>query len=187
MPHLQLATCYPYDHLWMSHGGQIDRYPRSDFFTHIQPSKKRQRHSSITLTSQIQNDDFCRFVAYPRPNDPESTLIAAGTRSGLLYFFHQPSTSASSDPENFDSVHFRAHQGDLHCVDLILDHGLAVTGSRDRTVKIWKMDGEMKSMLDFGDRIWCVKANNRHRPQLVAVGSAACFGCAPVTLWDIER
>jgi WD40 repeat protein len=162
------------------------------------PSKKtRSSKTSVEFNGQFENDDFCRFVISRQSSSDEGDILAAaGTRTGLLYYFK--GTVSKGDIEISNSNYIQAHDSDLHCVDLEVPSSLAITGSRDRTVKIWQLPAlssdfdeddraSLKASLKLADRAWCLKTN-RERAPLLAVGSAACWNdCAPVTLWDLER
>ena len=75
-----------------------------------------------------------------------------------------------------------AHQGNINCVSVSPDHGLIVTGSQDKTAKLWRSsDLSLVSVLRGHSRgVWCAQFSPADK--LVATGG----GDAVVRLWSIS-
>eukprot|EP00079_Xenopus_tropicalis_P037549 XP_017951320.1 PREDICTED: F-box/WD repeat-containing protein 4 isoform X5 [Xenopus tropicalis] len=84
------------------------------------------------------------------------------------------------------SIHFTAHDQDVNCVDC--HRGIIVSGSRDRTAKVWSLtpsrDGHCLHTIQTDDRVWSVAIN----PILSSfiTGTACCGHTSPLRIWDLQ-
>ncbi|KDR10685.1 F-box/WD repeat-containing protein 4 [Zootermopsis nevadensis] len=80
-----------------------------------------------------------------------------------------------------------SHRGDVVAVDMF--GNIVVSGSHDKTVKLWRVSEQglimLKLNIDVGDRIWAVSV----QPQgnICCVGSAGYWQVPPLHVFDMER
>ena len=105
------------------------------------------------------------------------------------------------------------HGSEVSAVDIIRSSGLLVTGSRDRTVKIWTLDPysassggssgpassderpsyerastfpSLSATLNLGDRIWSLAANP-YGGNRIAIGTAGLMGIPSLRVVDLAK
>ncbi|NXF60700.1 FBXW4 protein, partial [Ciccaba nigrolineata] len=84
------------------------------------------------------------------------------------------------------SVKFSAHEQEVNCVDF--QGGLIVSGSRDRTAKVWSLStgrvGQCLHTVQTEDRVWSIAIS----PLLSSfvTGTACCGHTSPLRIWDLE-
>ncbi|XP_068255741.1 F-box/WD repeat-containing protein 4 isoform X3 [Nyctibius grandis] len=84
------------------------------------------------------------------------------------------------------SVKFSAHEQEVNCVDF--QDGLIVSGSRDRTAKVWSLSagrvGQCLHTVQTEDRVWSIAIS----PLLSSfvTGTACCGHTSPLRIWDLE-
>ncbi|XP_068597216.1 F-box/WD repeat-containing protein 4 [Brachionichthys hirsutus] len=112
--------------------------------------------------------DVCRFVV------TESHLISSGSDGRILVRSRRSGTT----------VDLSGHNQEVNCIDA--KDGLIVSGSRDRTVRIWTLASNWRrDSLVMNDRVWSVALN----PALSSfvTGTACCENFSPLRIWDVER
>eukprot|EP00079_Xenopus_tropicalis_P016717 XP_004915915.1 PREDICTED: F-box/WD repeat-containing protein 4 isoform X3 [Xenopus tropicalis] len=116
-------------------------------------------------------EDVCRFVL-------NNSHIISGGGDGRI---------AIHKVHSAFSIHFTAHDQDVNCVDC--HRGIIVSGSRDRTAKVWSLtpsrDGHCLHTIQTDDRVWSVAIN----PILSSfiTGTACCGHTSPLRIWDLQR
>lgn len=82
-----------------------------------------------------------------------------------------------------------AHGCDVTCVDMNLD--IFVTGSRDKSFKIWQMLDEnlvcpnVYKGVEIGDKIWSLGLSPKSLQ--IAIGSAGYEKITPLHIFDLHR
>ncbi|XP_029962726.1 F-box/WD repeat-containing protein 4 [Salarias fasciatus] len=112
--------------------------------------------------------DVCRFVSTP------SHLISGGSDGRILVHSRRAGGSAE----------LPGHSQEVHCLDCRED--LIVSGSRDRTVRIWSLSSSSpRETLPMSDRVWSVAISPAQSS--FVTGTACCEDRAPLRIWDTER
>ncbi|XP_047460063.1 F-box/WD repeat-containing protein 4 [Mugil cephalus] len=156
LPWLQLDG----DVLFLSQAGDVGAY-------HLHQVSKRLQRNPFEIYSG-HNGDVCRFVL------TESQLISGGSDGKILVH------SRRSD----ESVELSGHNQEVNCLDS--KDGLIVSGSRDRTVRVWTPASMSPTdTIPMYDRVWSVAIS----PTLssFATGTACCENFSPLSIWDVER
>ncbi|CAJ1066566.1 F-box/WD repeat-containing protein 4 [Xyrichtys novacula] len=112
--------------------------------------------------------DVCRFAL------TDSHLISGGSDGKILVH------SRRSDM----SMELSGHNQEVNCLDS--KDGLIVSGSRDRTARIWTLTSSCtRHIIPMYDRVWSVAIS----PTLSSfvTGTACCENLSPLCIWDIER
>ncbi|XP_072247723.1 F-box/WD repeat-containing protein 4 isoform X3 [Leuresthes tenuis] len=76
------------------------------------------------------------------------------------------------------------HSQEVNCLDS--KDGLIISGSRDRTARIWTLTSSFpRATIPMFDRVWSVAIN----PTLSSfvTGTACCENFSPLRIWDVER
>ncbi|XP_040354991.1 F-box/WD repeat-containing protein 4 isoform X2 [Ixodes scapularis] len=156
MPWLQLER----DALWYSRGSAILRLVRlADGSVAEQPS----------LTLRGHSDDVGRFVC-------KGGLVVSGGNDGSLCIW----TAAQGALLH---CRWRCSSKAISCVDYT--QNVVVTGSRDRTVKVWTLKSHVSSLgysIPMWDRVCSVALSEC----LLITGSAGCNGIAPLQAYDLS-
>ncbi|XP_068053968.1 F-box/WD repeat-containing protein 4 isoform X3 [Anomalospiza imberbis] len=115
-------------------------------------------------------EDVCRFVLV------NSNIVSGGGDGSIV--LHKIHGSYS--------VKFSAHEQEVNCVDF--QGGLIVSGSRDRTAKVWSLSagrvGQCLHTVQTEDRVWSIAIS----PLLSSfvTGTACCGHISPLRIWDLE-
>ncbi|XP_075010992.1 F-box/WD repeat-containing protein 4 isoform X2 [Calonectris borealis] len=115
-------------------------------------------------------EDVCRFVLV------NSHIVSGGGDGNIV--LHKIHGSYS--------VKFSAHEQEVNCVDF--QGGLIVSGSRDRTAKVWSLSagrvGQCLHTVQTEDRVWSIAIS----PLLSSfvTGTACCGHTSPLRIWDLE-
>ncbi|XP_076598932.1 F-box/WD repeat-containing protein 4 [Chaetodon auriga] len=112
--------------------------------------------------------DVCRFVVM------DSHLISGGSDGKILVH------SRRSDV----SMELSGHDQEVNCLDS--KDGLIISGSRDRTTRIWTLTSSCpRHTIPMFDRVWSVAIS----PTLSSfvTGTACCETYSPLRIWDVER
>ncbi|XP_058696936.1 F-box/WD repeat-containing protein 4 isoform X3 [Poecile atricapillus] len=115
-------------------------------------------------------EDVCRFVLV------NSHIVSGGGDGSIV--LHKIHGSYS--------VKFSAHEQEVNCVDF--QGGLIVSGSRDRTAKVWSLSagrvGQCLHTVQTEDRVWSIAIS----PLLSSfvTGTACCGHTSPLRIWDLE-
>ncbi|KAF4791435.1 F-box/WD repeat-containing protein 4 [Turdus rufiventris] len=115
-------------------------------------------------------EDVCRFVLV------NSHIVSGGGDGSIV--LHKIHGSYS--------VKFSAHEQEVNCVDF--QGGLIVSGSRDRTAKVWSLSagrvGQCLHTVQTEDRVWSIAIS----PLLSSfvTGTACCDHTSPLRIWDLE-
>lgn len=156
LPWLQLDG----DVLFLSQAAEIGAYYQR------QDSGKLQR-SPFEIYSGHKGD-VCRFVL------TESDLISGGSDGKILVHSRKSDTS----------VELSGHNQEVNCLDS--KDGLIISGSRDRTARIWTLTSSCtRNIIPMYDRVWSVAIS----PALSSfvTGTACCENLSPLRIWDVER
>ncbi|XP_053804773.1 F-box/WD repeat-containing protein 4 isoform X3 [Vidua chalybeata] len=127
-----------------------------------------QRHPQAIFSGH--QEDVCRFVLV----NPH-IVSGGGDGSIVLHKIH-----------GSYSVKFSAHEQEVNCVDF--QGGLIVSGSRDRTAKVWSLSagrvGQCLHTVQTEDRVWSIAIS----PLLSSfvTGTACCGHISPLRIWDLE-
>ncbi|KAM4702833.1 F-box/WD repeat-containing protein 4 [Rhinophrynus dorsalis] len=162
-----LSTLMPWIHLdgdllYLSQAEEIRAYR-----LHPHSNGLHRRPFSVFLGHQ---EDVCRFVL------TNSHLISGGGDGKIV--LHKVHSSVS--------IQFTAHEQDVNCVDC--HGGILVSGSRDRTAKVWTMSSsrvcQCLHTIQTEDRVWSVAIN----PVLSSfvTGTACCGHTSPLRIWDLQ-
>jgi len=185
MPRIQLQRST----LWVSWGKHIWSHPRR---------KDGSVHNTTNKVLKGHTDDVSKFVVR------EGCLISGG-RDRALFGWN------AETGEFMFSKRF-CHGSEVSAVDIMTRHGLIVTGSRDKTVKIWTLDNSYLSSsggdssggsaderaydpkgrtfpqtvntLNLRDRVWSLAADPGGRR--VVVGTAGLAGVPSLHVIDLE-
>ncbi|KAL2083459.1 hypothetical protein ACEWY4_021232 [Coilia grayii] len=159
LPWLQLDR----DVLYLSQAADIGAY-------HLSAERGRFQHRRFALFSGHQ-EDVCRFVL------TDTHLISAGG-DGKIIIHHR---------RDDISMEFYGHNQEVNCIDC--KGGLIVSGSRDRTARIWTLSpnrvGECLHTIPLFDRVWSIAIS----PTIstFVTGTACCVNSTPLRIWDTER
>lgn len=186
MPRIELEQ----SSLWVSWGNKIWSHPR-----HADGTVGRM----TTRVLKGHTDDVSRFVV------KDGYLISGGRDKSLQGW--------NSETGEFLFAKRYCHGSEVSAVDIIRSSGLLVTGSRDRTVKIWSLDPysagsggssgpdssderpsyekastfpSLSATLNFGDRIWSLAANP-YEGNRVVVGTAGLMGIPSLRVVDLGK
>ncbi|NXH96947.1 FBXW4 protein, partial [Pachycephala philippinensis] len=127
-----------------------------------------QRHPQAIFSGH--QEDVCRFVLV------NSHIVSGGGDGSIV--LHKIHGSYS--------VKFSAHEQEVNCVDF--QGGLIVSGSRDRTAKVWSLStgrvGQCLHTVQTEDRVWSIAIS----PLLSSfvTGTACCGHTSPLRIWDLE-
>jgi len=163
MPRLQLEA----KRLWVSWGSKIWCHPRL-------PGGGISKTTSRVLRGH--SDDVSKFVV-------EEGMVVSGGRDRSLCAW-----SASSGEFLFARRY--CHGGEITAVDV--SGSVIVTGSRDTSVLVWGLQVDQHDVLmpvpvrrhAVEDRVWSVGLSPGQQ-QMIAVGTAATRGIAPLRLYDL--
>ncbi|XP_035462248.1 F-box/WD repeat-containing protein 4 [Scophthalmus maximus] len=112
--------------------------------------------------------DVCHFVL------TDSHLISGGSDGKILV--HSRTTGTVME--------LSGHNQEVNCLDS--KDGLIISGSRDRTARIWTLNSScLRDTIPLHDRVWSVALN----PTLSSfvTGTACCENFSPLRIWDVER
>lgn len=167
MPRLQLER----QRLWVSWGSKIWCHPRL-------PGGGVAKTTSRVLRGH--SDDVSKFVV-------DAGMVVSGGRDRSLCGW-------SANSGGFLFARRYCHGGEVTAVDVTAQGSVIVTGSRDSTVLVWGLqhDTEREGGLlpvpvrrhGIGDRVWSVAVSPQDSAVL-AVGTAATRGVAPLRLYDL--
>lgn len=169
MPRIQLDI----DTLWVSWGSQVWAHPRRSDGTVCRTAHRVLRGHS---------DDVSRFVV-------KDGLVVSGGRDRTLvgWWCHQSDTAYE-----FAFARRYCHGSEVSAVDVACYGSMVISGSRDRTVKMWQVPAtnndtiSLAHTVNIGDRIWSVAASpNSTSGGWVAVGSAGLCGVPSLHLLDV--
>ncbi|KAM9345049.1 F-box/WD repeat-containing protein 4 [Symphorus nematophorus] len=114
------------------------------------------------------NGDVCRFVV------TDSHLISGGSDGKILVHSRRRDMS----------MELSGHNQEVNCLDS--KDGLIISGSRDRTTRIWTLTSSCpRDTIPMYDRVWSVAIS----PTLSSfvTGTACCENFSPLRIWDVER
>jgi len=164
MPRLQLEA----KRLWVSWGSKIWCHPRL-------PGGGVSKTTSRVLRGH--SDDVSKFVV-------EEGMVVSGGRDRSLCAW-----SASSGEFLFARRY--CHGGEVTAVDVTAHGSVIVTGSRDTSVLVWGVQVDHDALMPVPvrrhaveDRVWSVAVSSGPQ-QMIAVGTAATRGVAPLRLFDL--
>ncbi|XP_071443152.1 F-box/WD repeat-containing protein 4 isoform X3 [Hetaerina americana] len=147
--------------LWISRGKSILAYKRGQ-------DHCLSRRPEIVLEGR--QEDVCHFVKY-------ENLIISGERYGALVGW-----SATTGEKTFELKN--GHSSDVNSVDYV--GCLAVSGSRDETVKVWNISDpstcEECFSIDIGDRVCSVALSPN--ADVFCCGSAGLYKISPLHIFD---
>ncbi|XP_071337758.1 F-box/WD repeat-containing protein 4 isoform X1 [Trachinotus anak] len=156
LPWLQLDG----DVLFLSQAADIGAY-------HLrQDSGRLQRHPFEIYSGH--SGDVCHFVL------TDSHLISGGSDGKILV--HSRTRDVSTQ--------LSGHNQEVNCLDS--KDGLIISGSRDRTTRIWTLTSSCpRDTIPMYDRVWSVAIS----PTLSSfvTGTACCENFSPLRIWDVER
>uniref|UniRef100_A0A3Q3JRN2 Uncharacterized protein n=1 Tax=Monopterus albus TaxID=43700 RepID=A0A3Q3JRN2_MONAL len=156
LPWLQLER----DVLFLSQAANIEAY-----YLH-QDSGRLQRNPFAIYSGH--SGDVCHFVL------TDLHLISGGSDGKILVH------SRMSDM----AVALSGHNQEVNCLDS--KDGLIISGSRDRTVRVWTLTSSYpRDTIPLYDRVWSV-AISPTRSSFVT-GTACCKNFSPLRIWDVER
>nr|XP_033796182.1 F-box/WD repeat-containing protein 4 isoform X1 [Geotrypetes seraphini] len=127
-------------------------------------------HRRPVAIFSAHQDDVCRFVL-------TNSHIISGGGDGKIGL-HKVHSSGS--------LQFSAHDQDVNCIDC--QGGVIVSGSRDRTAKVWSFSlgrlGQCLHTIQTEDRVWSVAIS----PLLSSfvTGTACCRHISPLRIWNLE-
>ncbi|XP_022063398.1 F-box/WD repeat-containing protein 4 isoform X1 [Acanthochromis polyacanthus] len=156
LPWLQLDG----DILFLSQAANIGAY-------HLHQGTKRLLRNPFQIYSGHQGD-VCRFAV------TDSNLISGGSDGKILVHSRR----------NHVSLELSGHNQEVNCIDS--KDGLIISGSRDRTVRIWTLTSSSpRDTIPMYDRVWSVAIS----PTLssFATGTACCESFSPLLIWNVER
>ncbi|XP_026164875.1 F-box/WD repeat-containing protein 4 isoform X2 [Mastacembelus armatus] len=146
--------------LFLSQAANIEAY-----YLRQDPGKLQSNPFKIYSAN---NGDVCHFVL------TDSHLISGRSDGKILIH------SRTSDM----LVELSGHNQEVNCLDS--KDGLIISGSRDRTVRIWTLTSSCpKETISMYDRVWSVAIS----PTLSSfvTGTACCNNFSPLRIWDVER
>jgi len=162
MPRIQLNA----ETIWVSWGAQVWAHPRRSDGTVCRTASQVLRGHS---------DDVSRFVV-------KDGLVVSGGRDKTLVGWRQ------YGGRNYEFAFARryCHGSEVSAVDVAHNGSIVISGSRDQTVKVWRVaeDDFLSpiSTINIGDRIWSLATS---KAGCVAVGSAGLYGIPSLTLLDL--
>uniref|UniRef100_A0A668AIZ3 F-box and WD repeat domain containing 4 n=1 Tax=Myripristis murdjan TaxID=586833 RepID=A0A668AIZ3_9TELE len=146
--------------LFLSQAANIGAY-------HLRQDKGKVPRNPFAIYSG-HNGDVCRFAL------TDSHLISGGSDGKVMV--HSRRSNVSKE--------LSGHNQEVNCLDA--RDRLIVSGSRDRTARIWTLDSSCpKYTITMYDRVWSVAIN----PTLSSfvTGTACCKNFSPLHIWDVER
>ncbi|XP_059215848.1 F-box/WD repeat-containing protein 4 [Centropristis striata] len=156
LPWLQLEG----NTLFLSQAGDIAAY-------HLHQDSGRLQRNPFEIYSG-HTGDVCRFVV------TDSHLISGGSDSRILVHSRRVHMS----------VELTGHKQEVNCLDS--KEGLIVSGSRDRTARIWTLTSRCpRHTIPTYDRVWSVAISPTLRS--FVTGTACCENYSPLRIWDVER
>ncbi|XP_010864775.1 F-box/WD repeat-containing protein 4 isoform X2 [Esox lucius] len=130
------------DVLYLSQAADIGVY-------HLRPDRGRLQRSPMALFSGHQ-EDVCRFAV-------TDTHLVSGGSDGKILVHHR---------RNGFSVEYSGHNQEVNCLDC--RGGLIVSGSRDRTARIWTLSSNFpRCTIPMNDRVWSVAISPTQRCELL--------------------
>ena len=180
MPRLQLER----NHLWVSWGNWIWAHPRN---------RDGTVERTTTRVLKGHKDDVSRFAL-------KDGIVVSGGRDRAMFGWR-------ADTGEFLFNKRYCHGGEISAIDLVSQSQLVLTGSRDRTVKIWSFQEPPEQQhpadnynrnrnyyraspsplqhatINMQDRIWSLEVNPSGNK--VAVGSAGLGGVPALHLLDL--
>ncbi|XP_076016585.1 F-box/WD repeat-containing protein 4 [Genypterus blacodes] len=156
MPWLQLDQ----DFLFLSQAAEILSY-------RLRPQSRKLQRNPVAIYSG-HNGDVCHFSL------TDSHLISGGSDGKIIIH------SRMDDMP----VELSGHNQEVTCLDA--RDGLIVSGSRDRTARVWTLaPSRLTDTIDLYDRVWSVAIS----PSLstFVTGTACCENFSPLRIWDVER
>ncbi|XP_030297396.1 F-box/WD repeat-containing protein 4 isoform X2 [Sparus aurata] len=112
--------------------------------------------------------DVCRFVL------TDAHLISGGSDGKILVHHRRRGVM----------LELSGHNQEVNCLDS--KDGLIISGSRDRTARIWTLTSSCpRDTIAMQDRVWSVAIS----PTLSSfvTGTACCENFSPLSIWDVER
>ncbi|XP_075932754.1 F-box/WD repeat-containing protein 4 isoform X4 [Anarhichas minor] len=146
--------------LFLSQAADIGAY-------HLRSDSGRLRRNPFKIYSGHKGD-VCRFVL------TDSHLISGGSDGRILVHSRRRDMS----------VELSGHNQEVNCLDS--KDGLIVSGSRDRTTRIWSLTSSCpRDTIPMYDRVWSVAISPTLRS--FVTGTACCENFSPLRVWDVER
>ncbi|XP_075932756.1 F-box/WD repeat-containing protein 4 isoform X6 [Anarhichas minor] len=134
---------------------------------HLRSDSGRLRRNPFKIYSGHKGD-VCRFVL------TDSHLISGGSDGRILVHSRRRDMS----------VELSGHNQEVNCLDS--KDGLIVSGSRDRTTRIWSLTSSCpRDTIPMYDRVWSVAISPTLRS--FVTGTACCENFSPLRVWDVER
>ncbi|XP_054456244.1 F-box/WD repeat-containing protein 4 [Anoplopoma fimbria] len=156
LPWLQLDG----DVLFLSQAADIGAY-------RLRPVSGRLQRNPFEIYSGHKGD-VCRFVL------TDSHLISGGSDGKILVHSRRRDMS----------VELSGHNQEVNCLDS--KDGLIISGSRDRTTRIWTLTSSCpRDTIPMYDRVWSVAISPTLRS--FVTGTACCENFSPLRVWDVER
>ncbi|XP_015249338.1 PREDICTED: F-box/WD repeat-containing protein 4 [Cyprinodon variegatus] len=82
------------------------------------------------------------------------------------------------------SLRLMGHSQEVNCLDT--KNGLIVSGSRDRTARMWTLTSSSPlATISMIDRVWSVAISPTQSS--FVTGTACCEDASPLRIWDVER
>ncbi|KAK6293546.1 F-box/WD repeat-containing protein 4 [Coregonus clupeaformis] len=148
------------DVLYLSQAADIGAY-------HLRPDTGRLQRIPMALFSGHQ-EDVCRFAV-------TDTHLVSGGSDGKILVHHR---------RNGSSMEYSGHNQEVNCLDC--RGGLIVSGSRDRTARIWTLSSNFpRDTIPMNDRVWSVAISPTQSS--FVTGTACCENFSPLRIWDVER
>jgi len=129
---------------------------------------RKERGEVERKIEKNENWIFATGIELTRPGMMTDTYITAGRDKTIRYWLYQMKTSFGLEEKllrYFEKPD--AHDGDINCLQAFLNPGfepksfIFITGSDDKTVKIWDGDFNLiKQLNDHSDSISCVSSYN---------------------------
>uniref|UniRef100_A0A3Q2DIA3 F-box and WD repeat domain containing 4 n=1 Tax=Cyprinodon variegatus TaxID=28743 RepID=A0A3Q2DIA3_CYPVA len=102
---------------------------------------------------------------------------------GLSGFFSD-GTIVVHNRRNRMSLRLMGHSQEVNCLDT--KNGLIVSGSRDRTARMWTLTSSSPlATISMIDRVWSVAISPTQSS--FVTGTACCEDASPLRIWDVER
>uniref|UniRef100_A0A3Q2DIT1 F-box and WD repeat domain containing 4 n=1 Tax=Cyprinodon variegatus TaxID=28743 RepID=A0A3Q2DIT1_CYPVA len=105
-----------------------------------------------------------------------------GLNRGLSGFFSD-GTIVVHNRRNRMSLRLMGHSQEVNCLDT--KNGLIVSGSRDRTARMWTLTSSSPlATISMIDRVWSVAISPTQSS--FVTGTACCEDASPLRIWDVE-
>ncbi|CAL8368289.1 F-box/WD repeat-containing protein 4 [Gadus morhua] len=156
LPWLQLDG----DALFLSQAAEIGAY-------HLRQDRGGRHTRNLVAVFSGHRGDVCRFTL------TDSHLISGGSDGKILVH----------NRRGHGRVELLGHNQEVNCLDA--RGGLIVSGSRDRTARIWTSSSTVpRDTVALYDRVWSVAIS----PALSSfvTGTACCENFSPLRVWDVE-